>query len=89
MLLWQDPLWLQLLRCMVFVTSMEFITGIIVNKWLHLNVWDYSRLPLQLFGQICVPFIIIFSGLAAVGIILSGYLMYWLYQEPKPRYYIL
>jgi Protein of unknown function (DUF1113). len=52
-------------------------------------VWDYSRLPLQLFGQICVPFIIIFSGLAAVGIILSGYLMYWLYQEPKPRYYIL
>ena len=74
---------------MVFVTSMEFITGIIVNKWLHMQVWDYSRLPLQLFGQICVPFIIIFSGLAAVGIILSGYLMHWLYQEPKPHYYIL
>ena len=89
MLLWQDPLWLQLIRCMVFVTSMEFITGIIVNKWLHLQVWDYSRLPLQLFGQICVPFIIIFSGLAAVGIVLSGYLMHWLYQEPKPHYYIL
>ena len=89
MVLWQDPLWLQLARCMVFVTSMEFITGIIVNKWLLLNVWDYSRLPLQLFGQICVPFIIIFSGLAAVGIILSGYLMHWLYQEPKPHYYIL
>lgn len=89
MLLWQDPLWLQLVRCMVFVTSMEFITGIIVNKWLHMQVWDYSRLPLQLFGQICVPFIIIFSGLAAVGIILSGYLMHWLYQEPKPHYYIL
>ena len=83
------PLWLQLIRCMVFVTSMEFITGIIVNKWLHLQVWDYSRLPLQLFGQICVPFIIIFSGLAAVGIVLSGYLMHWLYQEPKPHYYIL
>ena len=89
MVLWQDPLWLQLARCMVFVTSMEVITGIIVNKWLLLNVWDYSRLPLQLFGQICVPFIIIFSGLAAVGIILSGYLMHWLYQEPKPHYYIL
>lgn len=88
-LLWQDPLWLQIIRCMVFVTSMEFITGIIVNKWLHMHVWDYSRLPFHLFGQICIPFIIIFSGLAAIGIILSGYLMYWLYQEPKPHYYIL
>jgi uncharacterized membrane protein len=89
MLHWQDPLWMQIGRCMVFVTSMEFITGIIVNKWLHMNVWDYSRLPFQLFGQICVPFIIIFSGLAAAGIILSGYLMHWLYQEPKPHYHIL
>ncbi len=87
-LLWEDPLWLQLIRCMIFVTSMEFITGIIVNKWLHLNVWDYSALPLQLFGQICVPFMVIFSGLTATGIILSGYLMHWIYQEPKPHYHV-
>ena len=43
---WQDALWRQLLRCIVFVTAMEFITGIIVNKWLGLAVWDYSdQLP--------------------------------------------
>ena len=34
MVRWQDPLWRQTLRCLVFVTAMEFITGIIVNKWL-------------------------------------------------------
>ena len=86
---WQDALWRQVLRCAIFVTSMEFITGIIVNKWLHLEVWDYTDQPFQLFGQICLPFMIIFSGLSVVGIVVSGYLAYWLYDEPKPRFHIL
>ncbi len=85
----QDPLWIQVLRCMVFVTSMEFITGIIVNKWLHYGVWDYSEMPFQLFGQICVPFMLIFSGLSALGICLSGYMGYYLFGEMKPEYHVL
>ena len=71
---WSDPLWMQVLRCTIFVTAGEFITGIIVNKWLGWAVWDYSDQPFQLFGQICLPFTIIFSGLCALGIFLSGYL---------------
>ena len=86
---WKDSLFSQIIRCVLFVTAMEFITGIIVNKWLSWNVWDYSRLPFQLFGQICLPFTIIFSGLCLFGIILSGYIGYWLYGEEKPQYHIL
>ena len=52
---WQDALPRQITRCTIFVVSMEFITGIIVNKWYHLAVWDYSDMPLQLWGQICLP----------------------------------
>lgn len=89
MVAWEDALWKQVVRCMIFVTSMEFTTGIIVNKWLQLGVWDYTGQPFQLFGQICLPFIIIFSGLSAAGIILSGYLSYWLYNEPKPHFHVL
>lgn len=89
MLHWEDPLWKQLIRCIIFVTSMEFITGIIVNKWLGLEVWDYTGLPFELFGQICLPFIVIFSGLCVIGIILSGYLSYWLYGGEKPYYHVL
>lgn len=85
----KDSLIIQIIRSMIFITSMEFITGIIVNKWLKLNVWDYSRLPLHLFGQICVPFIFIFSILCIFGIILSGYICHWLYREEKPDYHIL
>ena len=51
---WSDPLWLQVIRCTVFVTAGEFITGMIVNKWLGWAVWDYSDQPFQLFGQICL-----------------------------------
>ena len=38
------------------ITAAEFITGCIVNLWLGLDVWDYSDLPCQFLGQICLPF---------------------------------
>lgn len=40
----------------LFITAVEFAFGCIFNLWLKLNVWDYSDLPLNLFGQICLPF---------------------------------
>lgn len=86
---WEDPLWLQVFRCTVFVVAGEFITGIIVNKWMHWDVWDYSDQPLQLMGQICVPFLILFSGLCAVGILMSGYLLHWIYKEKDPHFHVL
>lgn len=64
-------MWVQILRCTLFVVSLEFITGIIVNKWLGLYIWDYTDQPLQLFGQICLHFAIIFSGLCAAGSVLE------------------
>lgn len=81
---WQDTLPRQITRCTIFVVSMEFITGIVVNKWYHLAVWDYSDMPLQLWGQICLPFALIFSFLCTMGILLSGYLLHWFYKEPMP-----
>ena len=86
---WKEPLWIQVFRCTTFVTAGEFITGLIVNKWLKLKVWDYSDQPFQLFGQICLPFAIIFSGLCATGIVLSGYLLHWIFKEEKPEFHVL
>ena len=86
---WSDPMWVQVIRCTIFVVSCEFITGIIVNKWLGWGVWDYSEEPFHLFGQICLPFAVIFSGFAVIGIILSGNLMHWLFGEKKPNYHVL
>ena len=48
-----------LYRCFLgslVITSVEFIVGIAVNLVLRWNVWDYSSLPLNLLGQICLPY---------------------------------
>lgn len=86
---WEEPLWKQIFRGIIFVTALEFITGIIVNKWLQLAVWDYSQQPFNVMGQICLPFAVIFSGLCAIGIILCGYLGHWIYGEEKPHFFFL
>ena len=86
---WRDPLWVQLLRCMVFITSCEFITGIIVNKWMDWHVWDYTGMPLQLFGQICVPFMLLFGALAGLGIYLGGNILWKFFGEKKPHFFLI
>lgn len=86
---WEDPMWRQVVRCTLFVIAGEFITGIIVNKWMGWGVWDYSDQPFQLLGQICLPFAVLFSGLCVVGIFVSSYLLHWVYGEAKPHFHIL
>lgn len=34
------------------ITVIEFIFGCVFNLYYKMNVWDYSHLPLNLFGQI-------------------------------------
>lgn len=48
-----------LLKCAagcLFITGVEFVIGVIVNLILRLNVWDYSGVFGNLFGQICPVF---------------------------------
>ena len=40
----------------LFITALELFIGVVVNLNLHLGVWDYTGLPLNLWGQICLPF---------------------------------
>lgn len=35
------------------ITSVELLTGVLLNLVLGLDVWDYSDMPYDLFGQIC------------------------------------
>lgn len=38
----------------VIITSFELAVGVIVNLYLGWDVWDYSHLPLNFHGQICL-----------------------------------
>lgn len=83
---WDMPMWKQCLIGSIIVTILEFITGCIVNIWLNWNVWDYSHLPFNILGQICLPFSVIWFCVSAIAIIADDYLRYWLFKEEKPRY---
>lgn len=50
------PLMLQCIIGALIVTVIEFIAGCIINILLGWHVWDYSGLPYNLSGQICLLF---------------------------------
>ena len=83
---WETPLTLQMLIGSTIITILEFITGCIVNLWLGWNVWDYSGLPLNLLGQICLPFSILWYFVSAIGIVVDDYIRYIYFDEERPRY---
>ncbi len=43
----------------VIVLAVEYIAGLILNVWLGMGIWDYSSLPLNVHGQICLPFAVL------------------------------
>lgn len=77
--IWRQSLIAQSVISAIIITIFEFITGCIVNLWLGWQVWDYSNLPFNLFGQICLYFFLLWILLSAVGIILDDWIRYWLY----------
>ena len=83
---WETPLVLQMFIGSTIITILEFITGCIVNLWLGWNVWDYSNLPLNLLGQICLPFSTLWYFISAIGIVIDDYIRYIYFDEEYPRY---
>lgn len=57
------------------VTTIELIFGLIFNVMLGLSVWDYSDIPLNLFGQICLLFSVLWGFLCIVAIPFSSAIM--------------
>lgn len=55
-----------------FVTGVELVFGIIFNVILKKNVWDYSKMPMNLGGQICMSYSCLWVLLSLVGIPFAG-----------------
>ena len=83
---WEMPLWKQCIIGAVIITKVEFIAGFIINIGLGWQVWDYSGLPFNIMGQVCLPFAVLWVVVAAVGIVLDDYLRYWIFRQEKPLY---
>ena len=83
---WEMPLWKQCIIGAVIVTAIEFLAGCFINLWLGWDVWDYSNMPFNVLGQICLPFSLLWILLSAAAIVLDDHLRYWIYGEEKPHY---
>lgn len=85
---WEMSLVLQGTVGAVLVTAVELIAGLILNRWMGLGIWDYSNLPWNFMGQICLQFFLAWIALAILAVILDDWLRYWIFDEKRPKYRI-
>lgn len=83
---WDMPLVKQMFIGAIVITMWEFLFGMIVNGVYNLNVWDYSNMPFNILGQICLPYCILWFFISLPAIVLDDWLRYWLFKEENPHY---
>lgn len=66
----RDSLLRLYLSSLVLVTLIEGMTGVIMDKIFHHKWWDYTGLPLNIGGYVCLPFSIAWG--AACVVIVKG-----------------
>lgn len=54
------------LLCALSVTAVEFVFGEIFNNLLKMNVWDYSSMPFNIRGQVCLLYTFLWGVLGAI-----------------------
>ena len=79
---------LQMLLCGIMITGIEYLVGVLVNRQLHLNVWDYTGHPFNLQGQICLLNSSLWFLLSGPDILLFDLMRYLLLGIPLPHYRI-
>lgn len=85
---WETGLIKQVLVGTAIATIGEFITGCVVNLWLGWNIWDYSNLKFNLYGQITPQFIVLWIPITLLAIILDDVIRWRFFNEERPRYWI-
>lgn len=70
----EEPLWKKCLLGSGIITTVEYVTGCIVNLWLDWNVWSYSNHAINLDGQICLLFSALWALLSVPIFYLSRFM---------------
>ena len=87
---WDTDLMIQGLVGMVLILLMEFVIGeIMLNTDLLPVMWDYSDIPFNYRGVICLPFALAWFGLSWVAIFVADAINYYLFEELPVPYYRL
>ena len=71
------------------ITLMELIVGEILKYFKLPPMWDYSNLPLNFDGVICLEFSLIWVLVSIAGIIIADAINYYVFNEKPVPYYNL
>lgn len=74
----------QLIVSALFITVSELLCGFIVNLSWELSVWDYSDMPLNYLGQICLPFSILWMVIAFAAVLVEQKIRISLFHQNIP-----
>lgn len=86
------------LLCLVIPTMVEYVSGVLLQKVFHRQYWDYTHIPFQLHGHICLPFSLCWILLSILclkiihPVIVSVYSAvdsYWIWAWPVATIYFL
>lgn len=78
-------IWQQSIVGVLITLTVEFISGMYLNVYKHFNIWDYTDIWGNLYGQICIPYAILWFLLMPFCIFIDDYLRYKLFQEEEPQ----
>ena len=71
------PMLLQMVQGAAIVTALELLVGLVVNRWLGWDVWDYSDMPGNLWGQVCPQFAAAWLVLSWAAVKLENLMHRW------------
>lgn len=78
-------IWQQCLLGTLIILSIEFISGVILNIWLKLHIWDYSQRWGNVKGQVCVAYGLLWFAITPIAIWLDDFLRWKLFGEEEPH----
>ena len=87
---WDVDLFWQAFAGGLLVTTMELVIGITAKYTSLLPImWDYSNMPLNWNGIVCVPFFIAWLFLSVVAIFVADSINYYVFEDTVVPHYIL
>ena len=75
------PIWGKWVAGAAVITTVEFVTGTLVNLRLGWNVWDYSAMRFNVMGQICPLYSFYWLLLSIPGTALCSGISRWVFRH--------
>lgn len=67
------------------IVCLEFISGVILNMFLKFDIWDYSKNPFNLLGQIDLLHSLYWFIITPFGFWVGDIIRYYIFDEEKPE----